>query len=82
MSTPEKLMAWLLTQPADAVAALDDYELIGVSGELGRIYDENGPTGTLLGICLVEQARRFVEGKKDGRGLEVPATPNDGEGFL
>lgn len=77
MRAPEKLMAWLLTQPAGAVVALDDYELIGVSGELGRIYDENGPTGTLLGICLVEQARRFARQNQDSR-----VKTQEGEGFL
>jgi hypothetical protein len=57
----EDLYEWLMGadhQPT-AVAALHDTALCAVSGWLGRTYDENAESGQLLGLCLVESARRF-----------------------
>ena len=71
------LYQWVLaTAPADrmdAVRALNDASLCRLSGLLGREYDENETTGEVLGMCIVEQAVRFVRATVE-RGLEVPAT--------
>lgn len=79
--TPEDLYDWLLcgVNKSAKVAALNDEALCAVSGWLGQHYDENAPSGELLGLCLVESARRFalrVQGWKNtqGRGQDVPAT--------
>lgn len=76
---PEDLYDWILwavDKPA-AVAALHDTALCGVSGWLARDYDQNADSGELLGLCLVESARRFnaaVSRNNQGRGQDVPAT--------
>ena len=59
------------------VAAMTDEDLCAFGGELLRNYSENDPSGEMLGIVLVEQADRFAK-----RVREVPATLNNGEGFL
>jgi hypothetical protein len=69
---------WAVDKPA-AVAVLHDESLCALSGWLSRHYEENAPSGELLGLCLVESARRFslrVQGWKNtqGRGQDVPAT--------
>ena len=79
--TPEHLYEWLLwavNKPA-SVAALHDTALCAVSGWLARECDENSESGELLGLCLVEAARRFsaavaARGNNLGRGQDVPAT--------
>ena len=45
---------------AKTIAALSDSMLCAMAGDLGQTYVENEPSGELLGICLVEQARRFA----------------------
>ena len=62
--TPEDLYDWLLcgVNKSAKVAALNDEALCAVSGWLGQHYDENAPSGELLGLCLVEAARRFSAG--------------------
>jgi len=42
-----------------AVAALADDALLLVSGMLSLSYDENGESGEILGICLVERSTRW-----------------------
>jgi hypothetical protein len=44
---------------ASAVAALPDDALLLVSGMLSLSYDENGDSGEILGICLVERSTRW-----------------------
>lgn len=78
---PEDLYEWILwavDKPA-AVAVLNDESLCALSGWLSRRYEENAPSGELLGLCLVESARRFalrVAGWRQNqeRGQDVPAT--------
>lgn len=69
--SPDQLVEWILRQKVTALAvqALDDAQLCAVSGHLGQDYDENGISGMLLGLCLVESARRFA--------LLVAARPAD-----
>lgn len=42
------------------VAGLPAEELLCLSGWLARVYDENGQTGELLGLCLVERSERWA----------------------
>jgi hypothetical protein len=48
-----------VSDPEAAVAALSDVDLLVLSGWLGRHYDENAPSGTVLGLCLVEGFKRW-----------------------
>ena len=66
----------------NTVAMMTDADLCALSGDLRRRYSENDVSGEMLGIVLVEQAERFAKQVRKARGLEVPATPNKGEGFL
>ena len=65
MRTPEEILESILLADtfrramAAAVAALSDDELLRVSGHLAQGYSENGPTGELLGICLIERSARW-----------------------
>lgn len=65
--TPAFLYQWVLAGPcvAECVSVLDDVSLCRLSGWLRLDYDENGKTGEVLGICLVEQAARFVKRVED-----------------
>lgn len=77
--TPEDLYDWLLcgVNKPGKVAVLSDEALCALSGWLSRRYEENAPSGELLGLCLVEAARRFsaaVSRNNQGRGQDVPAT--------
>lgn len=89
------LFQWVLVGPdkAENVAALNDVALCRLTGWLAQDYQEDGPSGEVLGICLVEGAARFAAGVAErkrnpwgleemGTGLEVPATRANGEGFL
>ena len=74
------LFQWVLSGPdkAESVAALNDVALCRLTGWLAQDYQEDGPTGDVLGICLVEQARRFTA--RLSRPPEGGTT--NGEGFL
>lgn len=67
--SPEDLYQWLLgsLDLPQAVAALHDAALCCLSGWLRQTYEENHLTGEVLGICLVEQARRFERITHAGR---------------
>lgn len=77
--SPLHLYQWVVTGPdlAEAVAALSDECLCRLAGFLAQDYDENEATGEALGMCLVEQARRFAVRVK-ARGQDVPATFGEG----
>lgn len=49
-----------------AVRSLADLELVAVRGYIARDYNENGVSGLLLGVCLVEEAGRFERLIKEG----------------
>lgn len=49
------------------VETLGDDILCRLAGQLRQSYVENEPSGELLGICLVEQARRFAARVKQER---------------
>ena len=78
------LAHWVMAGPdrAECVEILDDVHLCKLAGWLAQDFDENGATGEMLGLCLVEQARRFsvlieVRGAgRPGNGLaqDAPAT--------
>lgn len=62
MRPPEEIYAWLEAAPdrVIAVSTLNDDELLRVSGWLCQHYEENQPTGEILGICLVERSDRWA----------------------
>lgn len=53
----------------EAIRSLSGPELADLGGCLGRDCDENGITGELLGLCLVDAMRRARE--------DAPATEED-----
>lgn len=66
-----------------AVRSLSGPELADLIGCMGRNMTENGITGELLGLCLVECVRRLREERGAGRpgnGLaqDAPATLEEG----
>lgn len=71
---PQELYDWVRcgTDHPAKVAALHDEALCALSGWLSRRYDENAESGELLGLCLVESARRFsvgVASRREGKLL-------------
>ena len=60
------------------VAAMEDAALCHFSGHLAQDYVINEPSGELLGICLVEQAKRFAAAVK-GRPHEGGTTNGKGK---
>lgn len=83
------LYQWVLRGPclSECVSSLSDESLCRLSGWLGREYDENGDSGKVLGLCLVEQAERFRREHGAGRpgnglGQDVPATLEEGGKIL
>ena len=53
---------------AAAVARLTDDDLLLLSGMLSLDYEENGDTGEVLGICLVERSTRWGRMMMKGGG--------------
>lgn len=74
--SPEALVNWIWSQKVTEVAVgeLNDTQLVAVRGFLSRDYDFNGLTGHLLGICYVEEAKRF-----EAAVMARPAAPEFSE---
>ena len=68
---PAEIYRWVLAGSDEelAVAALNDTALCDVSGYLAQDFDENEATGRVLGICMVEQTRRFTRRVRGGKTL-------------
>ncbi len=71
----EAIFKWVLAGPdkAECVRVLPDEWLRRLSGFLSLDYDENGVTGELLGMCMVEIFWRFLK-QPEPQGQVVPAT--------
>lgn len=62
--SPSVIYQWVLCGPdgdeAMAVSVLDDCFLCALAAWLESNFEETEASGRVLGICLVEQARRFA----------------------
>jgi hypothetical protein len=68
------LYQWVLASPSgermEAIQALNHESLCSLAGFLFKNHIAGETTGDVLGMCLVEQAKRFVASVCDRRILE------------
>ena len=60
----------------EAIRSLSGRELADLVGCLGRDCEENGITGELLGLCLVDAVRRLRE---EDLTAKTPSAPREEE---
>lgn len=77
------LYQWVLVSenPAESIRVLNDKAVCRLTGWLAQDYDANGKSGEVLGLCLGESTRRFMERVESQRRAAKTAATS-GEGIL